>query len=181
MPAIIWTYVLAGTLDFVPGGIIPAQEMTTAAMTVLLALFVFGVAKAAVMPLHRWLPAAMVAPTPVSALLHAVAVVKTGVFCLLKIVVYIFGVDSLSSSGAANWLILFPAFTIVVASIIAFTKDNLKARLAYSTIGQLAYVVLAAMLASSISITGGAMHILTHAFAKITLFFCGHCAQNSNQ
>lgn len=172
LPAIVWTYWLSGTLDFSPGGVLPVQDMSTVAVSSLFALYIFGVAKAAVMPLHRWLPAAMVAPTPVSALLHAVAVVKTGVFCLLKIVVYIFGVDALSGSGGNQWLVLFPTFTIVVASIIAFSKDNLKARLAYSTIGQLAYIVLAATLASSISITGGALHIITHAFAKITLFFC---------
>lgn len=172
MPAMIWTWTLTGSLDFMPGGLLSPDMMSPGMFTLLLALFLFGLAKAAVMPLHRWLPAAMVAPTPVSALLHAVAVVKTGVFCLLKIVVYIFGIDTLSSVGASSWLFWFPAFTIVVASLIAFSKDNLKARLAYSTISQLSYIVLAALLASPASIVGGSLHILTHAFAKITLFFC---------
>ncbi|MBX2826047.1 MAG: monovalent cation/H+ antiporter subunit D family protein [Gammaproteobacteria bacterium] len=170
MPAMIWIWATRGTLDFTPGGVL--GETSQWEVLVLLALCLFGIGKAAVMPFHRWLPAAMVAPTPVSALLHAVAVVKTGVFSLLKIVVYIFGIDTLSVSGAGLWLAIFPAFTIVVASIIAFSKTNLKARLAYSTISQLSYIVLAALLASSISIAGGGLHIVTHAFSKITLFFC---------
>ena len=141
-------------------------------MAILLALFTFGIAKAAVMPLHRWLPAAMVAPTPVSALLHAVAVVKTGVFSLLKIVTYTFGIDSVATTGAATWILPIVAFTIIASSIVAFTKDNLKARLAYSTISQLSYIVLAALLATTLSISGGVAHIVMHAFGKITLFFC---------
>lgn len=171
LPAMVWVYAMTGTLDFVPGGIVDAEQFGPG-LWVLLALFVFGIGKAAVMPFHRWLPAAMVAPTPVSALLHAVAVVKTGVFSLLKIVTYIFGVDTMLATGISEWLIVFPAATILIASIIAFSKTNLKARLAYSTISQLSYIVLAALLASSTAIVGGGLHILTHAFAKITLFFC---------
>lgn len=170
MPAIIWTYVLSGTVDFMPGGVLAG--VSNGMLLVLLALYLFGLGKAAVMPFHRWLPAAMVAPTPVSALLHAVAVVKTGVFSLLKIIIYIFGVDTLQQAGITVWLLAFPAFTIVVASLIAFSKNNLKARLAYSTISQLSYIVLAALLAGTMSVTGGGVHIVTHAFAKITLFFC---------
>ena len=172
MPAMIWIWTLTGTLDFMPGGILSADTIPRSTLMILLALCVFGIGKAAVMPLHRWLPAAMVAPTPVSALLHAVAVVKTGVFSILKIVVYIFGIDTVSSAALSEYLYIFPAFTIVVASIIAFYKDNLKARLAYSTVSQLSYIVLAALLATSTSIVGGGFHIITHAFAKITLFFC---------
>ena len=141
-------------------------------MAVLLALYVFGIGKAAVMPFHRWLPAAMVAPTPVSALLHAVAVVKAGVFSILKIVIYVFGIDFLAESGASVWLMWVAAATIILASLVAFRKDNLKARLAYSTISQLSYVVLGAMLANTMGIIGGGMHIVMHAFGKITLFFC---------
>jgi len=170
MPAMIWIWTLTGTLDFTPGGIV--GDVSPGVLLILLSLCLFGIGKAAVMPFHRWLPAAMVAPTPVSALLHAVAVVKTGVFSLLKIVVYIFGIDTLTSSGVVTWLMVFPALTIVVASLIAMSKNNLKARLAYSTISQLSYIVLAALLASSVSIVGGGLHIVTHAFAKITLFFC---------
>ena len=169
--AIVWTYVLAGTVAFTPGGILRGAEVSGTVAAILLALFVFGVGKAAVMPFHRWLPAAMVAPTPVSALLHAVAVVKAGVFTILKVVIYIFGVDFMAEVGAADWLIWFAAATIILASIRAFTKDNLKARLAYSTISQLSYIVLGALLANRWGIIGGGMHIAMHAFGKITLFF----------
>ena len=138
----------------------------------LLALYAFGTGKAALMPFHRWLPAAMVAPTPVSALLHAVAVVKAGVLTVLKIIVYIFGIDLLAATGASYWLTWVAAFTILAASIIALTKDNLKARLAYSTISQLSYIVLGGALATSAGVLGGGMHIAMHAMGKITLFFC---------
>jgi multicomponent Na+:H+ antiporter subunit D len=123
------------------------------------------------MPFHRWLPAAMVAPTPVSALLHAVAVVKAGVFAVLKVAIYIFGTDFILQSSASDWLIWFAGATILLASLVAMTKDNLKARLAYSTISQLSYIVLGALLATKASILGSMMHIAMHAFAKITLFF----------
>ncbi len=169
--AIIWTYSLTGTLDFEPGGIL-SNDIQPVIIAVLLALYVFGIGKAAVMPFHRWLPAAMVAPTPVSALLHAVAVVKAGVFTVLKVVVYIFGIDLLRDVGAGTWIAYMAAMTILLASLVAMTKDNLKARLAYSTISQLSYIVLGAMMASGLGIIGGAMHIVMHAFGKITLFFC---------
>lgn len=172
LPAVTWVALTAGTLDFRPGGILADSGMSHGALAALVALFVFGTAKAAVMPMHRWLPAAMVAPTPVSALLHAVAVVKTGVFALLKIMTYTIGIDMMAAANAAAWVLPVVAFTIIASSCVAFTKDNLKARLAYSTISQLSYIVMAALLATSMSITGGAFHILTHAFAKITLFFC---------
>jgi multicomponent Na+:H+ antiporter subunit D len=172
LPAVIWIATVAGTLDFRPGGVLSDAGLSHGAIAVMLGLIVFGVGKAAVMPMHRWLPAAMVAPTPVSALLHAVAVVKTGVFTILKIITYTFGIDMVSASGAASWLLPIVAFTVIASSIIAFTKDNLKARLAYSTISSLSYIVLAALLASTMSVTGGALHIVMHAFSKITLFFC---------
>lgn len=169
--AILWTWQLTGTLDFVPGGILDGTA-STATLSILLLLFFFGVGKAALMPFHGWLPAAMVAPTPVSALLHAVAVVKAGVFTLMKVAVYIFGTDLLHTLPATEFLTWVAAATILLSSLIAMTKDNLKARLAYSTIGQLAYVTLGALLATSSSIIGGSMHIAMHAFGKITLFFC---------
>lgn len=169
--AVIWTGFVAGTLDFKPGGIL-AGKASPGMTIVLLALFAFGTGKAALMPIHRWLPAAMVAPTPVSALLHAVAVVKAGVFTVLKVVVYIFGAKHLRDTGASEWLLYAASFTILATSIIALTKDNLKARLAYSTISQLAYIVLGGALATAGAISGGALHIATHAVGKITLFFC---------
>ncbi len=169
--AIIWTYHLAGTLEFTPGGIL-AGHVSGTTVGVLLGLFVFGAGKAALMPFHRWLPAAMVAPTPVSALLHAVAVVKVGVFTVLKVVIYIFGLDLLTSTGMSIWLMYVAAFTIIAASVVAIYKDNLKARLAYSTISQLSYIVLGAALANTWGVIGGGMHIAMHAMGKITLFFC---------
>jgi len=172
LPAIIWTTTASGSMDFVPGGVLKNAGLSNMALAILMGLFVFGIAKSGLMPFHRWLPAAMVAPTPVSALLHAVAVVKTGVFSILKIVTYTFGIDVVTISGAAHWLLPVAGFTIIAASVVAFTKDNLKARLAYSTIGQLAYIVLAAMLATVMSVSGGVLHIVMHAFGKITLFFC---------
>lgn len=168
--AILITWSVAGTLDFKHGGIL-AGKLDPAYAGILYALFIFGVGKAAVMPFHKWLPAAMVAPTPVSALLHAVAVVKAGVFTILKVTIYIFGSDFITSSGASDWLVWFAAMTILFASLIAMTKDNLKARLAYSTISQLSYIVLGALIATEMSLTGASMHIAMHAFAKITLFF----------
>jgi multicomponent Na+:H+ antiporter subunit D len=169
--AMVWTWLAAGTTDFRPGGIL-AGVVDGGQLVVLLALFAFGTGKAALMPFHRWLPAAMVAPTPVSALLHAVAVVKAGVFTVLKVVVYIFGIDLLATTSASQWLTWVAAFTIIAASCVALTKDNLKARLAYSTISQLSYIVLGAALATTAGVIGGGMHIVMHAFGKITLFFC---------
>ena len=171
MVAIIWTYTLTGTLDFERDGILEGQ-VSHATAAILLALYAFGIGKAALMPFHRWLPAAMVAPTPVSALLHAVAVVKAGVFTMLKVGIYIFGIDFLASSGASIWLMWLAAISIVFASVVAMTKDNLKARLAYSTISQLSYITLGIALASSMGALGGAMHVVTHAMGKITLFMC---------
>ena len=169
--AIAWTYSAAGTLDFRVGGIL-SGHVAPVAVPFLLGLYAYGCGKAALMPLHRWLPNAMVAPTPVSALLHAVAVVKAGVFAILKVVVYVFGLDMLRESGSSEWLMWVASFTILASSLIAFTKDNLKARLAYSTISQLAYIVLGAALATPDGALGGGLHIATHAVGKITLFFC---------
>lgn len=170
LPAIIWTYFVAGTLAFTAGGILQGN-IAGPAVGLLLALFVFGTGKAALMPMHRWLPAAMVAPTPVSALLHAVAVVKAGVFTVTKIVVYIFGVDFLASSPGTGWLVYAAVFTIIAASFIALRQTNLKRLLAYSTIAQLSYVILATALLVPLSIMAAALHIVAHAFGKITLFF----------
>ena len=167
---ILATWFISGTLDFQQGGIL-SGKLDPAWAGLLYALFLFGIGKAAIMPFHRWLPAAMVAPTPVSALLHAVAVVKVGVFSLLKVTIYIFGSDFILSNDITGSLIWVAAATILFASMIAMTKDNLKARLAYSTVSQLSYISLGAMLASKSGLIGASMHIAMHAFAKITLFF----------
>ena len=166
----LWTYNVSGTLDFIQGGIL-ADKVHGPELAVLLFLYMYGIGKAAMMPIHRWLPAAMVAPTPVSALLHAVAVVKAGVFTVVKVIVYIFGLDLLVESSADDWLLLAACFTIIAASVVALRQDNLKRRLAYSTISQLSYVIMGAAILAPISVMGAAMHIAAHAFGKITLFF----------
>lgn len=170
LPGVILTGVSAGSLDFAVGGIL-AGKLTPVLTGLLLALFVFGIGKAAVMPVHFWLPAAMVAPTPVSALLHAVAVVKAGVFSLLKVIVYVFGIDVLAAVGTGDWLAWVAGATIIIASLVALRQDNLKKRLAFSTVSQLSYVVLAAALFTPAAAMGAAIHIAAHAVAKITLFF----------
>ncbi|MFT7243370.1 MAG: multicomponent Na+:H+ antiporter subunit D [Candidatus Azotimanducaceae bacterium] len=170
LPAMIWTYHTAGTLDFTAGGIL-AGKLDGPAVGLLLGLFVFGIGKAAVMPVHRWLPAAMVAPTPVSALLHAVAVVKAGVFSITKIIVYIFGIEFLFETPESGWLLYAAAFTIITASFVALRQTNIKRLLAYSTIAQLSYVILAAAILKPLAEIGAAMHMVAHAFGKITLFF----------
>lgn len=169
--AVIWTWALAGTLEFRTGGILEGKA-DDSTLLILLALYAFGIGKAALMPFHRWLPAAMVAPTPVSALLHAVAVVKAGVFSVMKVILYVFGADFLQETGLSVWLMYAAGATIVIASLIALAQDDLKARLAYSTVSQLSYVILGAALANGAGVLGGSMHILMHAFGKITLFFC---------
>ena len=170
LPAIIFTMMVAGTTDFTAGGVL-GGKLSGAALGALLALYMFGIGKAALMPFHRWLPAAMVAPTPVSALLHAVAVVKAGVFCVVKVTVYIFGVEQLATETNVYWLAVVAGFTIIAASIVALRADNLKRRLAYSTVSQLAYIVLAMAILAPLSIVGAVLHIAAHALGKITLFF----------
>ncbi|MBN4054517.1 monovalent cation/H+ antiporter subunit D family protein [Nitrospira defluvii] len=170
LAAILITYAVAGTLEFQPGGLFPANANTTA-LVVVFFLFLAGVGKAAIMPLHAWLPAAMVAPTPVSALLHAVAVVNTGVFAVLRIMFHVFGVDLMRSLHLGTATAILASFTILMASMYAMTRDNLKARLAYSTISQLSYIILGGALLSPSGMTGGVIHIANHAFSKITLFF----------
>lgn len=171
LPGIIGVQTIAGSTTFTQGGLLDGKVDDVVGSALLL-LLVFGAAKAALMPLHGWLPNAMVAPAPVSALLHAVAVVKAGVFTVLKVSAYIFGPELISSLTAAHWVLWVAAFTIVFASLIAITKDDLKARLAWSTVGQLAYITSAAMLPMASGLVAGGLHMVFHAVAKITLFMC---------
>ncbi|MFY0637035.1 proton-conducting transporter membrane subunit [Maricaulis maris] len=170
LPAVIATHFLAGSTDFIAGGLLALNEVTPAIASILLVLFAFGIGKAALMPVHPWLPNAMVAPTPVSALLHAVAVVKAGVFAMLKVGTYIFGPALIAITPAADALAWIAGISIVLASVVAMTKDNLKARLAFSTVSQLSYVTLGVMLGSPLAMLGGALQIVMHAWGKITLF-----------
>lgn len=170
--AVALTYYLAGTLDFKPEGLLAGVAASPLILTILYISFLIGFAKAAIMPFHAWLPAAMVAPTPVSALLHAVAVVKMGVFCVLRVIFHVFGPDLIMALNLSIPTAYVVSFTIIVASIYALTQDNLKMRLAYSTVSQLSYVILGAALLTPSSTVGGVVHIASHAFSKITLFFC---------
>lgn len=174
LTGMVLVYLMAGTLDFpdgIVGGIFP--EGTNGILVVVsFLLFLFGFAKSGIMPFHNWLPSAMVAPTPVSALLHAVVVVKVGVFSIARVMLSVYGVNLLGHSGLGVFTAYFVSFTIVCASVIALTKTNLKARLAYSTVSQLSYIILGVALLNPTGITGGIVHITNHAFSKITLFFC---------
>lgn len=174
LPAIVGTYLEAGSLDFVNSGLLSQTanaEAGTLFLTIMFFMYVIGVAKAAIMPFHSWLPNAMVAPTPVSALLHAVAVVKMGVFVILRIVLNVYGIDLLSKLGIATILVYIASFTVIFASIIALRQDNIKARLAYSTISQLSYIVVGVSLLTVSGVTGSIFHMVIHAFSKISLFF----------
>ena len=172
LPALIFCYVRSGgNLEFTPEGVLAGAVGPTEALVVLL-LFVFGFAKAGLMPFHSWLPGAMVAPTPVSALLHAVAVVKVGVFCILRVFTGVFGTEFLAELDIAVVVSWIAAFTVVTSSLIALSQDNLKRLLAFSTIGQLAYIILGVSFLTPHGVTGSMLHIAMHAFGKITLFFC---------
>ena len=170
--AIVWAHSLVPGGEFRPGGMLPAG-VPSGTVWGLFGLFVLGIGvKVAIMPLHGWLPAAMVAPTPVSALLHAVAVVKAGAFGVLRVVGYVFGADVLRDIGADTLLAGLAATTIIFASLRAFRETHLKRRLAYSTIAQLSYIVLGAAVGSVAALAGAMFHIAAHGFMKITLFMC---------
>jgi multicomponent Na+:H+ antiporter subunit D len=174
LPAMIGIYVLTGSLDFahnIHDGILPA-DVPRGVVIALYVACLLGFAKNGLMPLHNWLPSAMVAPTPVSALLHAVAVVKVGVFSTVRVMLYVFGVERMDALNLGLPTAYFASFTILAASLVALSKDNLKARLAYSTVSQLAYIILGVAMLKPHGITGGLIHIANHAFSKITLFFC---------
>lgn len=174
LPAMILIYVLTGHLDFAENlrmGILPGG-LPQGLVVGLYVACLLGFAKNGVMPLHHWLPGAMVAPTPVSALLHAVAVVKVGVFSTARVMLYVFGVDLMEAAHLGVPTACFVSFTILAASVIALSQDNLKLRLAYSTVSQLSYILLGVALLTPAGIQGGLLHLANHAFAKITLFFC---------
>lgn len=171
--AIAWTYSIAGSIDFKPGGLLEGMIHDPWAAKLLFILFMGGVGvKAGIMPLQSWLPAAMVAPTPVSALLHAVAVVKSGVFGVIRVAGFVFGPENMQMFGLGTMLAVFASATIILASLIALKQDNLKRRLAYSTVGHLSYIVLGVALLTPEGFTGGLLHLSFHATTKIALFFC---------
>jgi multicomponent Na+:H+ antiporter subunit D len=172
--AILSTYFLVGTTDFSYQGILGAALDSTSKiyLQVIFFFFLIGFAKAAWMPLHSWLPSAMVAPTPVSALLHAVAVVKAGVFCIIRIVCHVYGIELMQILGLGIALATIAAVTIIIANFYAIGQKNLKRLLAYSTINQLSFIILGTALLTPMSLTGAILHIPFHGFMKITLFLC---------
>lgn len=168
----VYIYFKCGTTDFAAGGFLGGSMENHEALVCFLLMIAAGAVKAGVMPLHSWLPAAMVAPTPVSALLHAVAVVKAGAFCVIRLVCYTFGPELSKNCGGADVVLWMAAITIIASSLIAIQKTNLKARLAYSTVGQLSYIVLGVCLLTPYGLIGAMYHMVAHAFLKITLFMC---------
>lgn len=170
LPGLIYLYSKFGTLDFRLYGFVTTDDATPGLGLACL-LLVFGFAKVAIMPFHSWLPAAMVAPTPVSALLHAVAVVKAGAFSVTRTILYIFGPDFLSHSWARPVIIYTACLTILLGSAIALYQKELKRLLAFSTISQLSYIVLGVALLNPYSVKGAALQLAMHAVGKITLFF----------
>jgi multicomponent Na+:H+ antiporter subunit D len=171
--AVVLTYIFTGTLDFRKGGIFSEEFALNnkLLLQIMLILFIYGFNKSAVMPLHSWLPAAMVAPTPVSALLHAVAVVKAGVFTVSRVLLNIYGENTIRIIGMQDLLFLLTGITIIGASLIALTRDDFKARLAFSTVANLSYIIIGVSMFSPSGILGGLIHISMHAFSKITMFF----------
>ncbi|PRY22098.1 multicomponent Na+:H+ antiporter subunit D [Aliiruegeria haliotis] len=168
----IWLYALAGEVPFVPRGVLgDLPETAPLALTAIFVLLIAGVGvKAALVPLHGWLPLSMVAPAPVSALLHAVAVVKAGAFGIMRIVYDVFGVETLQAMGLAMPLAALAAVTILWGSFRALTQDDLKKRLAYSTVSQVSYITLGVALISPVAAIGGLAHLVHQGIMKITLF-----------
>jgi len=177
----VWLYALTGTLEFVDRGFVAGLGIDPAILRTVFAVLILGVGvKAALVPLHAWLPRAMVAPAPVSALLHAVAVVKAGAFGIVRIVYDVFGVEFAAALGVTLPLAVLAAFTILYGSVRALFQDNLKRRLAFSTVSQVSYITLGVAIAGPIATIGGLVHLVHQGFMKITLFFCaGNYAESA--
>jgi len=170
----VWLYTLTGTLEFTPRGIVDSLDSAHhPALVVIFVLLIGGLGvKAALVPLHGWLPQAMVAPAPVSALLHAVAVVKAGAFGIVRVVYEVFGVEFSTLLGLTTPLMWLAAFTIIYGSLRALYQDDLKRRLAFSTVSQVSYITLGVAVAGPIAAIGGVVHLVHQGVMKITLFFC---------
>lgn len=173
LPAMLIVYGHAGTLTFASNGII--SGMPSGEINLLMLMFVLGIAKTAIFPVFYWLPSAMIAPTPVSALLHAVVVVKSGVFTLLSVMYFIFGKQNLDENlikfFGQNWIIILSSVSIIISSISAILSDKIKTRLAYSTISSISYAIFCAAMFNDKSISVCIVGLFSHAFAKISLFF----------
>ena len=169
----VWLYVVAGPITFVEGGVLSSlPEQTYSQLKWIFVLLVLGLGvKAALVPLHGWLPQAMVAPAPVSALLHAVAVVKAGAFGIVRVVYDVYGVEFAADLNLLLPLGVMAAVTIIYGSIKALSQDNLKKRLAYSTVSQVSYIALGTATFGPIATIGGVVHLVHQGVMKITLFF----------
>lgn len=171
---IVWLYTLTGTLEFTPRGFVSTLSKDHhPALIMIFVLLIAGLGvKAALFPLHGWLPRAMVAPAPVSALLHAVAVVKAGAFGIVRVVYEVFGVEFAAGLGVLAPLAWLAAFTVIYGSLRALYQDDLKRRLAFSTVSQVSYITLGIAIAGPIAAIGGVVHLVHQGLMKITLFFC---------
>lgn len=172
--AIAWLHGLVGDLPFRPGGHFSGLEPALhGPLTLVFVLLIAGLGvKAALVPLHGWLPQAMVAPAPVSALLHAVAVVKAGAFGIVRVVCEIYGLEAASQMGLLTGLAVVAAITIIYGSTRALFQMDLKRRLAFSTISQVSYIILGVSLVGPVGVAGGLVHLVHQGIMKITLFFC---------
>ncbi len=172
----VWLYTLCGTLEFTYGGFVHELASASTSRESLVVIFVLLIAglgvKAALVPLHGWLPQAMVAPAPVSALLHAVAVVKAGAFGIVRVIYDVYGIEFAANLGVTLPLAILAAATIVYASVRALFQDDLKRRLAFSTISQISYITLGVATVGPIAAIGGIVHLVHQGLMKITLFFC---------
>lgn len=171
LAAILLIYGITGTLEFTEGGIGSLVQGGSMLLFAIFLMLLFGYAKAAIFPVHSWLPTAMVAPTPVSALLHAVAVVVAGVFCVMRTVFDVFGPGLMRTLNLDIVLGIFAAFTLLAAILFGLTQDNFKRRVAYSTVSQLSFMMLGVALLTKTGMMGGILHIASHSFGKIVLFF----------
>lgn len=172
--AVAWLQVLAGPLEFVAGGQLASlgsEQGTSLRIIFFLLIAGLGV-KAALFPLHGWLPRAMVAPAPVSALLHAVAVVKAGAFGIVRVVYDVYGIEFAADLGLTGPLAALAAVTIIYGSVRALFQDDLKRRLAYSTVSQVSYIALGVATVGPLATIGGLVHLVHQGVMKITLFFC---------
>lgn len=172
----VWIYTLFETLEFTQGGFMAGSEIAATGRGTLIAIFALLIAglgvKATLVPLHGWLPQAMLAPAPVSALLHAVAVVKAGAFGIVRVILDVYGIELAADLGVTLPLAMIAAATIIYASVRAIFQDNLKRRLAYSTISQVSYITLGIATVGPIAAIGGIVHLVHQGLMKITLFFC---------
>lgn len=171
LAAIVWLESAVGPVEFTVPADLSALDDTS--LRIIFALFVAGLGvKAALIPLHGWLPQAMAAPAPVSALLHAVAVVKAGAFGIMRLVFDVFGLDLLTGLGVATPLAMLASATIIWGSVRALRQEEIKKRLAYSTVSQVSYIVLGIALGGPYAVIGGLVHLVHQGLMKITLFFC---------